>query len=314
MQRTVVARRHSGCRLGRGRNGRAIADRHIVYTQAMRAKPPRSSRLNRNKNSLHFAISDVAKMLELSASTLRLWENMGLINPERTAGGYRVYAPEQVERLKYIQRLRIEKKLNVEAIRHLLGTVEQLNQPPNNIPANVASIARQLRRLRQQRKMTLSEASKGSDLSVSFLSSLERGQVHASVATLQKLSVFYETNVLAFFGNPDKAHKHVKPRHRKELSNEPGINIELLALGKNVMEPHLFRIAPGKSSGGSYHHEGEEFIHVVKGCCEIWLDEVERYLLQKGDSLYFSSKQTHRWSNPGSVEAVLLWINTPPTF
>ncbi len=267
-----------------------------------------------DKGSLHFAISDVAKMLELSPSTLRLWENMGLIHPGTTAGGVRVYSPDQVERLKYIQRLRLEKNLNIEAVRHLIGTVEQFNQPTKKPTANVASIARQLRKLRQQREMTLAQASQGSNLSVSFLSSLERGQVHASVATLQKLSVFYETNVLAFFGSSDPAPKHVRPRQRKELSNEPGIKIELLALGTNVMEPHLFRIAPGKSSGGSYHHEGEEFIYVVTGCCELWLDEVEHYLLEKGDSLYFSSTQTHRWSNPGNKEAVLLWINTPPTF
>jgi DNA-binding transcriptional MerR regulator/quercetin dioxygenase-like cupin family protein len=267
-----------------------------------------------DKGSLHFAISDVAKMLDVSPSTLRLWENMGLIHPGRTAGGFRVYSPEQVERLKYIQRLRLEKNLNIEAVRHLIGTVEQFNQSAKKPTANVASIARQLRKLRQQREMTLAQASQGSNLSTSFLSSLERGQVHASVATLQKLSVFYKTNVLAFFGSSDPAQKHVRPKQRKELSNEPGIKIELLALGKNVMEPHLFRIAPGKSSGGSYHHEGEEFIYVVTGCCEIWLDEVEHYLLEKGDSLYFSSTQTHRWSNPGSKETVLLWINTPPTF
>lgn len=239
---------------------------------------------------------------------------MGLILPERTSGGFRVYSPAQVERLKYIQRLRLEKNLNIEAVRHLIGTVDQLNQPAKKPSTNAASIARQLRKLRQQRTMTLAQASKGSNLSVSFLSSLERGQVHASVATLQKLSVFYDTSILAFFGGSDQNRKHVRPRQRKELSNEPGIKIELLALGAKVMEPHLFRIAPGKSSGGSYHHEGEEFVYVVSGSCEFWLDEVEHYLLDKGDSLYFSSTQTHRWSNPGSKEAVLLWVNTPPTF
>jgi DNA-binding transcriptional MerR regulator len=239
---------------------------------------------------------------------------MGLILPGRTTGGFRFYSPDQVERLKYIQRLRQEKNLNIEAVRHLIGTVDQMSQPARKSSASAASIARQLRKLRQRRNMTLARASKGSNLSVSFLSSLERGQVHASVATLQKLSVFYDTNILAFFGSSDQSRKHVKPRQRKELSNEPGIKIELLALGAKIMEPHLFRIAPGKSSGGSYHHEGEEFVYVVSGCCEFWLDEVEHYLLEKGDSLYFSSTQTHRWNNPGNKESVLLWVNTPPTF
>jgi quercetin dioxygenase-like cupin family protein len=143
---------------------------------------------------------------------------------------------------------------------------------------------------------------------------VERGQANASVASLQKLSVLYDTNVLTFFGKGKKTNKLVQPQQRKSISNEPGIRIELLAEGETAMEPHLFHVAPGASSGGSYHHEGEEFLYVISGSCEFWLDEVEHYRLEPGDSLYFSSQQTHRWSNVSDVEAVLLWINTPPTF
>jgi DNA-binding transcriptional MerR regulator/quercetin dioxygenase-like cupin family protein len=267
------------------------------------------------KGRLQFVISDVSNLLNVSASTVRMWENLGLILPGRTTGGRRVYSPEHVERLKYIQTLREDKKLNIEAIRQLLGTTERLGRPKANAHATGGvSIARHLRRLRRQHDMTLSAAAAGTDLSVSFLSSLERGQVNASIATLQKLAVFYKTNVQSFFGNFKKPLKHVKPAIRRQLSNEPGINIELLAFGNNVMEPHLYSVAPGATSGGAYHHEGEEFVYVLSGCCEFWLDELEHYLLQRGDSLYFSSTQTHRWSNSGREEAVLLWINTPPTF
>ncbi len=73
------------------------------------------------------------------------------------------------------------------------------------------------------------------------------------------------------------------------------------------MEPHLFRLAPGASSGESYYHDGEEFIYVIRGTCEIWLDKVEYYRLQAGDCLYFSSSQTHRWTKsiqPGGDSSV----------
>jgi DNA-binding transcriptional MerR regulator/quercetin dioxygenase-like cupin family protein len=267
-----------------------------------------------SKGRLYFAISDVSTLLSVSPSTLRMWENMGLITPDRTSGGRRRYSPEKVERLKYIQRLRTEKKLNVEAIREVLGTAAQLDREPAKVSATGVSISRHLRKLRRQRSMTLSQAANGTNLSVSFLSSLERGKTNASVATLQKLAVFYGTNVQSFFGTSKKPLKLVTPRIRKQLSNEPGINIELLSSGNNVMEPHLYRIAPGTSSGGSYHHEGEEFIYVISGSCEIWLDELEHYALREGDCLYFPSTQTHRWSNSGNETAVLLWTNTPPTF
>jgi quercetin dioxygenase-like cupin family protein/DNA-binding transcriptional MerR regulator len=243
-----------------------------------------------------------------------MWESVGLILPDRTSGGRRVYSPEKVERLKYIQRLRTQKRLNVEAIRQVLGTSEELRNAKPRVRHPGISISRHLRHLRHKRGMTLSQAATGTNLSVSFLSSLEHGKTNASVATLQRLAVFYGTNVQSFFGVSKKPRKLVTPRLRKQLSNEPGVHIELLSLTDNLMQPHLYRIAPGCSSGGAYHHEGEEFVYVISGTCEFWLDEMEHYALKPGDCLYFPSTQTHRWSNTGAETAVLLWTNTPSTF
>jgi len=270
-------------------------------------------------NNLSFRISEVSRMLSVSSSTLRQWENAGLTHPRRTESGYRSYSLEELDRLKSIHYLRFEKNLNVDAIRHLMGGAKSRQLNPSAMPqvkngAGSVPIGNRLRKLRRERSMTLSEAAKGTDLSVSFLSCLERGQAHASIAALQRLAVFYNTNVLSFFGGAECNGKLVRPCQRIELSNEPGVHLELLARGPTAMEPHLFRLAPGTSSGGSYHHEGEEFIFVISGSCDVWLDEVEHYRLRPGDSLYFSSSQTHRWSNPYKQQAVLLWINTPPTF
>ena len=280
-----------------------------------RSNPRKSS----TGHKLSFRISEVSKMLSVSSSTLRQWENAGLTHPRRTKSGYRMYTLEEVEELKAIQHLRFEKNLNVDAIRHLLAGSKAKPHVSNGSGrikegASSVPIGNRLRKLRRDRSMTLSEAARGTDLSVSFLSCLERGQAHASIAALQRLAVFYNTNVLSFFGSSGRNGKLVRPDQRIELSNEPGVHLELLARGSTAMEPHLFRLAPGTSSGGSYHHEGEEFIFVISGNCDVWLDEVEHYQLRPGDSLYFRSSQTHRWSNPYKQQAVLLWINTPPTF
>ena len=278
----------------------------------VKRKPLRRAKSN---GSLAFTISDASRMTNVSQSTLRIWEKIGLTRPARTRTGYRTYSPAQIERLKQIQRLRNEKNLNVAAIRHLIGT-EPGPAPSSAQTASSAGapIGEQLRWLREKRNLTLFEAAESTGLSSGYLSSLERGQANASVATLQKLSVFYRTNVLAFFNDSTEPSKLVPVQSPRSNSNEPGIRIDLLAAGSNVMEPHLFRLAPGATSGGAYHHQGEEFIFVLKGCCEFWLDETEHYKLRKGDSLYFSSSQAHRWRNSGTQEAVLFWINTPPTF
>ncbi|MBV8113439.1 MAG: MerR family transcriptional regulator, partial [Silvibacterium sp.] len=156
-------------------------------------------------NHLAFRISEVSEMLGVSSSTLRQWENAGLTHPRRTKSGYRTYFLEEVERLKSIQHLRLEKNLNVDAIRHWMAGRKTHRSLSNGVSAATNGggslpIGKRLRQLRRERSMTLSEAAKGTDLSVSFLSCLERGQAHASIAALQRLAVFYDTNVLSFFG------------------------------------------------------------------------------------------------------------------
>ena len=45
------------------------------------------------------------------------------------------------------------------------------------------------------------------------------------------------------------------------------------------MEPHLFRIAPRAGSGEAYTHEGEEFLHVLRGELHISLQDEEELSL-----------------------------------
>jgi quercetin dioxygenase-like cupin family protein/DNA-binding XRE family transcriptional regulator len=171
-----------------------------------------------------------------------------------------------------------------------------------------------LRRLRSGRGMSLAAVGAAIGISVGFLSALERGQMSASVGTLRKLARFYNLNILDFF-NASQANPHlVRPPERKLLEAGPGVRLELLAWGDTVMEPHLFRIAPGADSGDPYAHEGEEFLYIIQGKLEISLDDGQSFRLHSGDSFYFESNTPHRWANPGKTETRILWINTPPTF
>jgi quercetin dioxygenase-like cupin family protein len=134
-----------------------------------------------------------------------------------------------------------------------------------------------------------------------------------SIASFQKLTRLYRTTVLAFFQSQASTQRLVRPRDRRVLT-EKGVRMELLAFGHLQMQAMLFRVAPRATSGGSYQHEGEEFIYMLSGKFEIWINESEHYVLERGDSLYFPSTHAHRWRGLGSEEAVLLWINSPPTF
>ena len=49
-------------------------------------------------------IGDIAKRVGMSVKTIRYYEGLGLLSPpERTEAGYRVYAEQDVERLRFIK-------------------------------------------------------------------------------------------------------------------------------------------------------------------------------------------------------------------
>jgi DNA-binding transcriptional MerR regulator/quercetin dioxygenase-like cupin family protein len=255
-------------------------------------------------------ISEVARRVGISSSALRAWEALGLVSPHRTKSRYRLYAEADVRLLQRAVFLRRAKGLNPAAIVHVLKRQGIVSAPADSAPLP----GQRFRRLRTRRGLSLAQVARATKVSVGFLSALERGQMRSSISTLRRIARFYRTNILSLFETAAENPRLVRPGQRKVLETTPGVRMELLAWGQTVMEPHLFRVKPGGGSGESYSHEGEEFLHILRGNFEIWLDSREHYRLKPGDSLYFESSTPHRWRNPGRSETWLLWVNTPPTF
>jgi DNA-binding transcriptional MerR regulator len=255
-------------------------------------------------------ISEVAHRLAISSSALRAWEALGLVSPQRTESRYRMYTEADVRLLQRAIFLRRARGLNPAAIVHVLK-----KQGVVSAPADAPQLPGQrFRRLRMRRKLSLAQVARATSVSVGFLSALERGQMSCSISTLRRIARFYKTNIISLFETNGEGQHLVRPSQRKILETSPNVRMELLAWGNTAMEPHLFRVKPGGGSGESYSHEGEEFLHVLRGEFELWLHNEGRFRLKAGDSLYFESSTPHRWKNPGRAEAWILWVNTPPTF
>ncbi len=275
-----------------------------------------SSRKNFSKPSANRAsfrplrISEVARRVGISSSALRAWEALGLLSPQRTESRYRLYAEADVRLLQRAIFLRRARGLNPAAIVHVLKRQGVVRTPADSAPLP----GQRFRRLRTRRGLSLAQVARATKVSVGFLSALERGQMRSSISTLRRIARFYGTNILSLFETAAENPRLVRPSQRKVLETTPGVRMELLAWGQTAMEPHLFRIKPGGGSGESYSHEGEEFLHILRGDFEIWLNSKEHYRLKPGDSLYFESSTPHKWKNPGRSETWLLWVNTPPTF
>jgi DNA-binding transcriptional MerR regulator/mannose-6-phosphate isomerase-like protein (cupin superfamily) len=252
-------------------------------------------------------VGQTARLVGVSASTLRLWENVGLVSPVRSNGRYRLYSPDVLKVLKRIKYLRDVQRLNVPGIKRELGTSSSSRPPEKQRPLGPV-----LRRLRKRRNMGLVAAAAQAGISAGFLSSIERAQANASVGTLKRLAAAYGTTVMELLTGPTVPGRLVRHDERRSIDVRPGVRVEVLSAGAPLLQCSLIRVAPLAGSEGSYSHQGEEFLYVLAGSLEMWIDEAQCYVLHAGDSFWFESTHGHRWFNPGESETAVIWINTPP--
>ena len=85
----------------------------------------------------YLTVGETARILGVNPSTLRLWENEGLISPARSGGRYRLYNHEVLGVLKRIKFLRDVQKLGVPGIKKMLNGSPEVDsrQPPGNPPS-----------------------------------------------------------------------------------------------------------------------------------------------------------------------------------
>jgi DNA-binding transcriptional MerR regulator/quercetin dioxygenase-like cupin family protein len=269
-------------------------------------------------------VGQTARILGVSPSTLRLWETVGLVAPPRSRGRFRLYTPQLLERLKRIKYLRDVQHLNAHGIKRELngngkgdgGPVRASNDKRVMVPPTAATmpVGPRLRKLRERRGLSMAAVASQAGISIGFLSAFERNEANASFATLARLAAVYDTTLMKLFGGRTRRGRLVRPKERRVLRGVPGVRMEFLSSGGQLLESMLFRVAPQAGSEGAYSHSGEEFILILSGTLEIWLDETECYVLREGDSFWFESTLAHRWINPGRTEAILVWINTQPSF
>ena len=72
-----------------------------------------------------YAISVAAEMVSMQIQNLRVYERRGLVEPDRTAGGTRLYSNDDVERLHRIREL-LADGLNLAGIARVLALEDEV--------------------------------------------------------------------------------------------------------------------------------------------------------------------------------------------
>ena len=88
-----------------------------------------------------YMISVAADLVGMHPQTLRMYETKGLVRPQRTPGGTRLYSDSDLERLRAIQALTTELGLNLAGVEQVLRLEDELRR----LHARMARMERELR-------------------------------------------------------------------------------------------------------------------------------------------------------------------------
>lgn len=179
-------------------------------------------------------------------------------------------------------------------------------------------IGQTIRKLREERHLSLKELAMRAGLTQSFLSQVERNLTSPSVASLRKVAQAFGIPLAGLFQGPVAPEDRVVRRNERRQLIHPKHQWRDYLLTPNLtgkLQVIWSVIEPGGGSGDeAYAHDSdEECVLVLRGQLEFWVAS-DRYLLEEGDSIVFESRIPHRNVNPGPGQTEVLWITTPPSY
>jgi len=202
--------------------------------------------------------------------------------------------------------------------------MEVKKNPQTSTTDPLCQLGADLRALRKAQNLTLADLAAASGRSVSFLSKIERGLARPSVTALQEIAEALRVPVGWFFETDGPAPAEERPyivraNRRRRLTYSGVSGTAYMGVADHLLSASLDRqmalgistYRPGGSTGDDlYTHQGEEAGMVLNGEIELTLGQ-QVFLLGAGDSFSFSADIPHRYRNRGTVQAQIIWANTP---
>lgn len=169
------------------------------------------------------------------------------------------------------------------------------------------SFGQSIRAYREERKLSIEELAHETGYPADLLEKVEKDETTPPVALVLQLSRTLNVNVEAIDDDKSKkASSRVKSQKKRAGSYAYA---QLTKSGANKhLGGYLVTIDPNTvHEGVEYHHEGEEFIYVLKGSLSISVGR-NISLLERGESIHFNSALHHTLSNPSDEKTELIVV------
>jgi transcriptional regulator with XRE-family HTH domain len=166
-------------------------------------------------------------------------------------------------------------------------------------------LGERVRGLRQERGLTLRQLASRAGISVSMLSSVERGDKAPTVVVLDKIATGLHLKLVDLLAGQADGRVVVRRAAEQDVVHEPG------GWSRTILTPvipglnfELVRstLPPGADPGEypAYAPGSHEYVVVQHGTLRLRIED-RTLELHAGDSVYFAADAVHRYSNPGDV-------------
>lgn len=175
------------------------------------------------------------------------------------------------------------------------------------------NIGKLIKALRVGKKMTLKQIAEKTELSISFLSQVERSKSSVTLESLKKISEALDVSPSTFFAPGQNRAKNNLRRATRQPANtlpSPFVYEDLSGdLTEPLLMPILVTLRPHEEKGDPFAHKGQEFVYVLEGVLTLLLGD-EEHELYPGDSIHMESSTPHNWLNRTGGQVRFLCVNS----
>jgi len=159
----------------------------------------------------------------------------------------------------------------------------------------IDKINKKIKEIRKRKNITLKELSEKTELSISFLSQVERGVSSFTITSLKKISEGLGVSLQEIVSYEDKnkfIHKKDNPVYLRLQNSYSSHQIVSGKFEGRKMEGIIYSIKPN-SKMNAFAHEGEEFHYIIQGKALFTIGD-EEYELEEGETIHFPSTLKHK--------------------
>ena len=160
-------------------------------------------------------------------------------------------------------------------------------------------VSENIKRIRQEKNLSLGDLAKLSDVSKSMLAQIERGEGNPTLSTLWKIANGMQVSFNTIIAQPKLPYKVTKLAEIEPILDMNGElkNYSLFSDIENNFSVYQIEVGKKISWISEAHlHGTAEFVIVIQGTLEIKLEE-KTFILKKGENLWFKADVPHSYCN-----------------